>query len=222
MNKTTTQLRSGWIVCFAQRIGKSNTWSRSCFLCLPQFQTTAQYCLQQPRRARTASENYRVHMSGFLQVVQQACQENYSASQPLKRLWVQLERVAKALKSWAKMHIGDTKLQLQIAKEVILQLDKAMEVRQLTTEERQLRKDLKLKVLGLAVIKKMKWRQRSRLVWLQLGDANTRFFHIKANAVDEKSSFQSYIHPKESTPHMRRKHSTLTSQAYLVLLRLDM
>lgn len=72
-------------------------------------------------------------------------------------------------------------MQLAVATEIILQLDIAMEYRQLSIEERLLCKLLKLHSLGLAAIQKMRWKQRLCLSWLQLGDANNKFFHLRAN-----------------------------------------
>jgi hypothetical protein len=40
----------------------------------------------------------------------------------------------------------------------------------------------KNKILGLAVIRKIKLRQRSRLAWIRVGEANTKLFHLQANA----------------------------------------
>jgi hypothetical protein len=51
---------------------------------------------------------------------------------PLKRLNTKLVRVAKGIKRWRKEKIGDTRLQLAIVKEVLLQLEAAQETRTLT------------------------------------------------------------------------------------------
>jgi hypothetical protein len=68
------------------------------------------------------------------------------------------------------------KLAMSVCREVIGQLETAQEERLLSVGERALLKLLKSRILGLAVVHKMRARQRSRLTWLQLGDANTKFF----------------------------------------------
>jgi hypothetical protein len=44
---------------------------------------------------------------------------------------------------------------------------------------RMLAKD---KILAMASIQKIKLRQRSRLTWIRTGNANTKLFHLYANA----------------------------------------
>ena len=61
-----------------------------------------------------------------------------------------------------------------MALEVILRLDEAQGHRQLSPEEQSLRKRLKLRVQGLAVIERARRSQAARLQELKLGDANTQ------------------------------------------------
>ena len=89
-----------------------------------------------------------------------------------------------------KTKIGDTKLQLAIVKEVLLQLEAAQEHRLLTAMELHLCRRLKARSTRLAAIEKSRIRQRSRLTYIRYGDANTKFFHSQANARQRKN----YIH----------------------------
>jgi hypothetical protein len=60
--------------------------------------------------------------------------------------------------------------------EVILRLDIAQESRQLFDDEHTLKKDLKMRALGLAAVERSRRRQASRVNWLKAGDACTGFF----------------------------------------------
>lgn len=71
--------------------------------------------------------------------------------------------------------------QLLLTKELILHLGVAMESRLLSNAEHTFRAELKLKALGLASLGHTIARQRSRVLYLQEGDANTRFFHTQAH-----------------------------------------
>jgi hypothetical protein len=70
----------------------------------------------------------------------------------------------------------------QIANEVILRFDEASEKRSLSDGERRLRAFLKGKCLALASLERTRLRQRARVRDLQEGDANSKYFHMKANA----------------------------------------
>jgi endonuclease/exonuclease/phosphatase family metal-dependent hydrolase len=135
-------------------------------------------------------ENFWTKMDGFFQAVQEAWDRPLSTTLPIKRLHIKLSRVAKNLKKWKRGKIGNTRLQLAIAKEIILQLELAQESRTLTAEELDLRRRLKIRSTGLAVIEKSRMRQRSRLTYIHCGDANTKLFHLKANAHRRKNYIQ--------------------------------
>ena len=72
----------------------------------------------------------------------------------------------------------------------MLQLEAAQEQRMLATMELDLHHRLKARSMGLAAIEKTRIRQRSRLTYIRCGDANTKFFHIRASARRRKN----YIH----------------------------
>lgn len=97
--------------------------------------------------------------------------------------WVldsKLRSVAKALRTWSNKKIGSIRLQLAMTREVILTLDGEQDRRVLHPWEASLRRSLKCQVLGLASLSRTIARQRSRLLFLVEGDANTRFFHLQA------------------------------------------
>lgn len=62
--------------------------------------------------------------------------------------------------------------------EIILRLDVAQEHRTLSMEERDIRRRLKRKVVGMAVLERARKRQNSRITHIKDGDANTCFFHL--------------------------------------------
>jgi hypothetical protein len=61
-----------------------------------------------------------------------------------------------------------------VHREVIDKLEQAQESMQLVEPERNLVKTLKLRLLGLAAIKKSRVRQKSRITWLKKRDANIK------------------------------------------------
>jgi hypothetical protein len=78
-----------------------------------------------------------------------------------------------------------------VGQEIILRLDAAQEDRHLSVPERELRSCLKARQVGLAVINRIKARQRARIKWLRLGDANTKYFHSRAAHRKQKNRIQS-------------------------------
>lgn len=81
-----------------------------------------------------------------------------------------------------------------MAREIIAQLDVAQETRQLSDEELSLRDELKGHSLGLASMARTIARHRSRIRYLEEGDANTKFFHLQACHRSRKSQILSLHH----------------------------
>jgi hypothetical protein len=113
------------------------------------------------------------------------------AIDPIRHVHIKLSRTAKALRKWQRLCIGDIRMQIAAAKEIILRLDQAEEARPLSDEEQDMRRQIKCNYLGLLSIQKTKLRQRSRLTWIRLGDANTKLFHSRANGRRRKVHIQS-------------------------------
>lgn len=91
-----------------------------------------------------------------------------------------LRALAKALRSWRTTRIGNVRLQLAAARAVVYELDVAQESRQLSPGEIDLRRDLKVNILGLSSLVRTMARQRARTRSLREGDACTKYFHLQA------------------------------------------
>lgn len=129
-------------------------------------------------------------MQGFHELVLTSWSNQVHSALPLKHLHIKLPHVAKDIKRWKRGKIVDNKLQLALVKEVLLQLEAAQEHRMLTNQEPELCRCLKACSTSLAAIEKSRIRQKSRLTYICCGDANTKFFHIRASA----RQWKNYIH----------------------------
>jgi hypothetical protein len=132
-------------------------------------------------------------MPGFMETVQSAWHCPLHGAGAFRRLDCLLHNKARFLQSWSDRSIDNIKMQLVVAKEVVLQLEKARDRRQLTTHEESLRQEFKMKSLGLSSFQRTIARQESRLLWLREGDAPSKFFHIHANHRRRKN----FIHELE-------------------------
>ncbi|WVZ71862.1 hypothetical protein U9M48_020394 [Paspalum notatum var. saurae] len=149
-----------------------------------------QTCCVPWAKRRFRFESIWTKFDGFMDTVTEAWGFNLVNADPCRILDAKLRNIAKALKSWSAKFVGSIRLQLALAREIIFQLDAAQEERVLSMEELQLRKQLKFKCLGLASLSRTIARQRSRLLFLEAGDANTKFFHLQACHRSRKNYIQ--------------------------------
>lgn len=81
------------------------------------------------------------------------------------------------LKEWHRQNFGELNLQIAIAKDQLLEVQKQMD--QGVDEESRAKEDLlQRKLEDLWQKEAMYWHQRSRIKWLKMGDRNSRFFHL--------------------------------------------
>ena len=146
-----------------------------------------------PHFKRFRFENIWPRFDGFLETVATAWNAPVPAHEldAFRVLDIKLRATATALKSWSAKHVGNVRLQLAIAKEIVFRFDCAQENRTLAPHEVALRHKAKLNCLGLASLQRSIIRQRSRITYLTKGDANTKFFHLQACHMSRKNYIES-------------------------------
>lgn len=93
-------------------------------------------------------------MVGYQEVLQQGWACSDAITDPLRRLDAKFRNLSRELHSWSARRIGNVREQLLMAREIIFKLDQAGDHRQLTVEETELRRELKLKCLGLSSLER--------------------------------------------------------------------
>ena len=125
-------------------------------------------------------ESFWTKVPGFLDAVKQNWEAPVQANCAVERLFLKLQRLSKGLQKWGQRKVGNIKVQLGMAKEVLHLLEIERDSRELSDSEEWLRRKLKLHCLGLASLERTVARLRSRILYLHEGDANTTFFHQQA------------------------------------------
>jgi hypothetical protein len=125
-------------------------------------------------------ESFWTKVPGFLEAVQLNWDAPVQSNCAVERLFLKLQRLSRDLQKWAQRKVGNIKLQLEMAKEILHRLEIARDSQKLSDIEDWLRKKLKLHCLGLASLERTIARLWSRILYLREGDANTAFFHQQA------------------------------------------
>jgi len=95
-------------------------------------------------------ESFWTKVPGFLEAVQQNWEAPVQTNCAVERLFLKLQRLSRGLQKWGQRKVGNIKLQIEMAKEIIHRLEIARDSRELSASEEWLRKKLKLHCLGLA------------------------------------------------------------------------
>jgi hypothetical protein len=153
-------------------------------------------------------ENFWMRLPRFQETVQQAWNLLTPHTEAFHRLGHKLHITAKALRQWSSTLISNAKLKFHMAQIVIQYLDTTQDTRTLSDAEFNIRHKLKKRLLGWAVIERTRTCQCSLINFLQEGDANTRFFHLKVNACRRKNFIQRLRTNAEWTISHQHKHES--------------
>nr|CAD1824961.1 unnamed protein product [Ananas comosus var. bracteatus] len=127
-----------------------------------------------------------------------------------------LDKVRKDLQLWSRDLSSSLKRQSTSCLQWLLWLDSAEERRVLSASECCLRPKLKIRYEELCLIEESKWKQRSRIQWLREGDANTKFFHLRASC---RRSANSISHLSDGTNALS-SHDAIANHLFSYYLNL--
>lgn len=108
-------------------------------------------------------ESFWPSLEGFQEVVHQAWLAAGQEGGPLERLFSKMQATAKALQSWSAKRVGNVTDQLDLARELLHQLEMAQDRRLLSEPEVWLCLQLKQRNLALSSLQRTIARVRSRL-----------------------------------------------------------
>jgi hypothetical protein len=97
------------------------------------------------------------------------------------------------IKRWNLEEFGDVREKNKASCEELKELDRTEEVRQLTEEEKDRKRQISRELEASLLQEEISWRQKSRIRWLKEGDKCTKFFHQVANANRRNNSIESLV-----------------------------
>ncbi|GKV19346.1 hypothetical protein SLEP1_g29624 [Rubroshorea leprosula] len=112
--------------------------------------------------------------------------EGYAGYRCLQKL----KRLKEFLKGWNKEVFGNMETQFNNVAEKVERIDLKNEVVELEGSEVKQRKEGFQQIWDMLRMREAIWKQKSRSVWVKLGDQNTRYFHKVANGRKAQNSIQ--------------------------------
>ena len=97
------------------------------------------------------------------------------------------------LKKWNETEFGNVTYKKQDLWSKLNVLDAKEKNHRVTAEERLEQINLRTNIEKLTLLEEISWRQKSRVLHLKEGDANTRFFHRMANSNRKNNGIESLI-----------------------------
>ena len=97
------------------------------------------------------------------------------------------------LKQWNKTEFGNVTFKKQALWSKLNDLDAKEETHSLFAEEKLDQTNIRSNIEKLTLMEETSWRQKSRVLHLKEGDANTKFFHIMANSNRKNNGIESLM-----------------------------
>ncbi|KAF7135681.1 hypothetical protein RHSIM_Rhsim08G0012100 [Rhododendron simsii] len=121
-------------------------------------------------------ESFWTSESSCKPVIMEAWAHTYEESE-MGRVCKKLKNCKAKLKDWHRLNFGNLRFQITVLKDQLADVQRKLDHgfnSELVTAEKGISKKLE----DLWQKDAMYWHQRSRIKWLQLGDKNSRFFHL--------------------------------------------
>jgi hypothetical protein len=176
-----------------------------------------------PSKQGFTSESFWIKLEGFQEAVEAGWSSVAHSPCPFETLSRKFKATVKALPSWSQRAVGHVNSQLELAREILHQLEITQDARGLVGRELCLRNKLKPHSLALASLQRTIARSRSRISWLSENDTNIALFHQHARHRKGKN-FISKLTTEEGvviTDHVQKEKNIFEFYSKLLGVNVD-